>query len=64
MLQKQVAQRPKTKVIRFFEYFVTPSGRRLSSYLAGAGALGLACANYLPHTLCVDYYRDFIQHYT
>lgn len=64
MLQKQKTRRPPSKVERFFEYFVTPSGRRLSFYLAGAGAFGLACANYLPHTVCLDYYRDFVQHYT
>lgn len=64
MLQKEKGRRPPSKVIRFFEYFVTPSGRKLSFYLAGAGALGLACANYLPHTVYVNYYRDFVQHYT
>lgn len=64
MLQKTTTRRPKSNIITFLDYFVTPSGRKLSFYLAGAGALGLAGINYLPHTLCVEYYRDFIQHYT
>lgn len=64
MLQKEKKHRPQSRIVRFFEYIVTPAGRRLSFYLTGAGALGLACANYLPHTVCSDFYRDFIQHYT
>lgn len=64
MLQKQMPHRPPSRLIRFLEYFVTPAGRRLSFYLAGAGTLGIVSANYLPHTIFVEDYRDIIQHYT
>ncbi|KAH8254031.1 hypothetical protein KR032_008094 [Drosophila birchii] len=47
----------------FFSFFKTESGRRLVFYAAGATTVGLFVGNFLPHTLGLKYYREFVQCY-
>jgi len=46
-----------------FGFFKTESGRKLVFYAAGTTTLGLFVANFIPHTLGLKYYRDFVTCY-
>ncbi|XP_055626359.1 transmembrane protein 177 [Toxorhynchites rutilus septentrionalis] len=42
-------------------YFVTEPGQRLALYGSGCLTVGLFAANFLPHTIGIGYYKEFIQ---
>uniref|UniRef100_A0A1A9VP97 Transmembrane protein 177 n=1 Tax=Glossina austeni TaxID=7395 RepID=A0A1A9VP97_GLOAU len=44
-------------------YFTTASGRKVTFFLAGTTAVGLMFINFVPHTMGLNYYKDFIQCY-
>lgn len=44
-------------------YFTTANGRKITFFLAGSTAVGLMLINFVPHTLGLNYYKDFIQCY-
>lgn len=51
------------KISKFFQYFLTPSGRRFSQYTIVAAASGAACIFAFPHTIFQEEYRRFLQAY-
>ncbi|XP_011197420.2 transmembrane protein 177 [Bactrocera dorsalis] len=44
-------------------FFQTPTGRNVVLYATGATTLGLFVVNFMPHTICLKYYKDFVQCY-
>ncbi|XP_017467468.1 PREDICTED: transmembrane protein 177 [Rhagoletis zephyria] len=44
-------------------FFQTTAGRNIAFFATGATTLGLFVVNYLPHTMCLKYYKDFVQCY-
>ncbi|KAJ0175565.1 hypothetical protein K1T71_008724 [Dendrolimus kikuchii] len=49
---------------RPISWFLTENGRRLSYVLVTSTGIGLATARYAPHTFFLNYYKDFVQHYS
>lgn len=50
-----------SKLGRFFDFFTTPSGRRVSLWLTGAGAFGLGAINFFPNTFFLKQYSYYLQ---
>ncbi|KAI9579485.1 transmembrane protein 177 [Glossina fuscipes] len=44
-------------------YFTTANGRKITFFLAGSTAVGLLLINFVPHTIGLNYYKNFIQCY-
>ncbi|XP_052896926.1 transmembrane protein 177 [Anopheles moucheti] len=44
-------------------FFLTESGRQLVFYGATTVAIGLFAGHYFPHTICISYYKEFVQAY-
>lgn len=55
---------PKPINPKFVKFFQSPIGRKLSIALVGGSVVGLFSFNYLPHTICGDWYRSVVQNYT
>uniref|UniRef100_A0A1A9WQF2 Transmembrane protein 177 n=1 Tax=Glossina brevipalpis TaxID=37001 RepID=A0A1A9WQF2_9MUSC len=55
---------PKNKIKKSkFGYFTTTSGKKVTFFLAGTATIGLVLVNFVPHTVGLNYYKDFIQCY-
>lgn len=48
---------------RPFSYFTTPFGRKIVFFAAGATTIGLFLGNFLPHTIYLYKYKEFVQCY-
>lgn len=44
-------------------FFQTPTGRNVVLFATSATTLGLFVVNFIPHTICLKYYKDFVQCY-
>ncbi|XP_049542441.1 transmembrane protein 177 [Anopheles darlingi] len=51
------------KSARKISFFLTETGRQVVFYGATTVAIGLFVGHYCPQTLCISYYKDFIQAY-
>lgn len=54
--------RPKTPK-RPLSYFTTPFGRKIVFFAAGTTTVGLFLGNFLPHTIFLSKYQEFVQCY-
>uniref|UniRef100_A0A182PHU4 Amino acid transporter n=1 Tax=Anopheles epiroticus TaxID=199890 RepID=A0A182PHU4_9DIPT len=44
-------------------FFLTETGRQVVFYGATTVAIGLFAGHYFPHSICISYYREFVQAY-
>ncbi|XP_058067000.1 transmembrane protein 177 [Anopheles bellator] len=44
-------------------FFLTETGQRLVFYGASTLAVGLFAGHYMPHTICISYFKEFVQCY-
>lgn len=68
MSEKQILTFPIPKTPsngeKIIKFFLTPFGHRVCLGFAVTGAVGCFSLKYLPHTVFVEHYRDFITSYS
>lgn len=53
----------KGRIARFFDYFATNKGKDLTFKILSGCGLAISCSLFLPQTVFIDYYIDFVRAY-